>query len=78
MMPRPRKYPDKLIQRGVWLAIESGRPISHVAADLGIHHETLRKHVRQAEAAGGLRRRSARRSGDCAKRCSSCAARLRS
>jgi transposase len=44
-----------LIDRGVRLAIESGRPIRHVAADLGIHHETLRKRVRQAEADGGLR-----------------------
>lgn len=54
-MPRGRKYPKELIDRGVRLAIESGRPIRHVAADLGIHHETLRKHVRQAEADGGLR-----------------------
>src|SRR5947209_11787975 len=54
-MPRPKKYPDELIQRGVRLAIESGRPIRHVAADLGVHHETLRRHVRQAEADGGLR-----------------------
>jgi transposase len=44
-----------LIDRGVRLAIESGRPIRHVAADLGMHPETLRKHVRQAEADGGLR-----------------------
>ena len=54
-MPRPKKYPDELIARGVRLAIESGRPVRHVAADLGIHHETLRRHVRQAEADGGLR-----------------------
>ena len=53
-MSRPRKYPDELIQRGVRLAIESGRPVRHVAADLGIHHETLRKHVRRAEDDGGL------------------------
>jgi len=49
-MPRPRKYPPELIQRGVRLALESERPIAHVAADLGIHPETLRKSVRQAEA----------------------------
>jgi transposase len=54
-MPRPRKYPDELIQRGVRLALESGRPISHIAKDLGMHPETLRKRVRQAEADGGLR-----------------------
>ena len=55
MMPRSKKYPDELIARGVRLAIELGRPVRHVAADLGIHHETLRRHVRQAEADGGLR-----------------------
>jgi transposase len=54
-MPRSRKYPDELIQRGVRLALESGRPIAHVAKDLGMHPETLRKRVRQAEADGGLR-----------------------
>jgi hypothetical protein len=32
-MPRPRKYPDELIQRGARLAMESGRPISHIAKD---------------------------------------------
>src|SRR3954447_23537956 len=54
-MPRPRKYPDELVARGVRLALESGRPIAHVAADLGMHPETLRKRVRQAEADNGLR-----------------------
>jgi transposase len=54
-MPRPRKYPDELVQRGVRLALESGRPIAHIAKDLGMHPETLRKRVRQAEADEGLR-----------------------
>ena len=54
-MPRPRKYPEELLDRGVRLVFESGRPIAHVAADLGIHPETLRKRVRQAEADAGLR-----------------------
>jgi transposase len=54
-MPRPRTYPQELIERGVRLALESGRPVRRVADDLGIHHETLRRHVRQAEADGGLR-----------------------
>ena len=54
-MARPKKYPDELIQRGVRLALESGRPIAHVAADLGINSETLRKKVRQAEADSGAR-----------------------
>ena len=54
-MSRPRKYPEELLERGVRLALEGGRPIAHVARDLGIHSETLRKRVRQAEADGGGR-----------------------
>lgn len=54
-MSRTRKYPPELIERGVRLALESERPIAHVAADLGIERETLRKHVRQAEADSGKR-----------------------
>ena len=54
-MARAKKYPDELIARGVRLALESGRPIAHVAADLGIHPETLRKRVRRAEADSGAR-----------------------
>ena len=73
-MPRPRKYPEELIERGVRLAIESGRPVAHVAEDLGLPSETLRKRVRQAEADGVCGRicppaRSARRSSSCARRC---------
>ena len=55
-MSRPRKYPEELLERGVRLALGSERPIAHVAADLGIHPETLRKRVRQAQADGGCRR----------------------
>jgi transposase len=54
-MGRPKKYPDELIQRGVRLALESERPIAHIAADLGVHPEALRKKVRQAEADSGAR-----------------------
>lgn len=54
-MPRARKYPQELIERGVRLALESGRPIAHVGRDLGIAPETLRKAVRQAEADSGRR-----------------------
>ena len=54
-MARPKKYPDELVERGVRLALESGRPIAHVAADLGMHPETLRKKVRQAQADSGAR-----------------------
>ncbi len=54
-MPRPRKYPLELIDRGVRVALESGRPVAHVADDLGLPRETLRKAVRRAEADQGLR-----------------------
>ncbi|MDQ3676674.1 MAG: transposase [Actinomycetota bacterium] len=54
-MSRPRKYPEELVQRGIRLALDSGRPIAHVAADLGMHPESLRKRVRQAQADSGSR-----------------------
>ena len=41
--------------RATRLVFESGRPIAHVAADLGLPSETLRKYVRQVEANEGLR-----------------------
>ncbi len=50
------KYSDELRERAVRLVFESGRLIAHVAADLGIHRESLRGWVRQAEADGGQRR----------------------
>jgi transposase len=55
-MPAPRKYPDELRERAVRLVFESGRPIAHVAADLGVHKESLRRWVRQAEADAGARK----------------------
>lgn len=54
-MPRQKKYPDELLDRGARMVFDSGRPIAHVARDLGIHHETLRKWVRRAEADEGKR-----------------------
>jgi transposase len=54
-MPAPRKYPDELRERAVRLVAESGRPIAHVANDLGVHREALRQWVRQAEADSGTR-----------------------
>jgi transposase len=54
-MPAPRKYPDELRERGVRLVFESGRPVAHVARDLGVNPETLRNWVRQAEADAGKR-----------------------
>jgi transposase-like protein len=45
-----RSTPDELIQRGVRIPLEGERLIALIAHDLGIHPETLRKRVRQAEA----------------------------
>ena len=55
VMPRARKYPEELLQRGTRLVFESGRPIAHVARDLGVPSETLRRYVRQVEADEGRR-----------------------
>jgi transposase len=55
VMPRSRKYPTELLDRGARLVFESGRPIAHVAADLGIPAETLRLHVRRIEVDTGRR-----------------------
>ena len=54
-MPRPRKSPEGLLDRGVRLVSESGWPIAAVARDLGVHPQALRKRVRQTEADEGLR-----------------------
>jgi transposase len=54
-MARPRKYPPELLDRGARVVIKSGRPIAHVARDLGVPSETLRRYVRQIEADEGLR-----------------------
>ena len=61
-MAAPRKYPDELRERATRLAVElRGDPatrqgaISRVAEQLGMHPETLRNWVRQAEIDGGNR-----------------------
>jgi transposase len=54
-MAAPRKYPEELRERAIRLVFESGRPIKHVADDLGVHPEALRSWVRQAEADAGKR-----------------------
>ena len=54
-MSRPGKYPQELLERGTRLVLESGRPIAHVARDLGVPAESLRRYVRQVEANEGLR-----------------------
>jgi transposase len=55
-MARPRKYSAELRERAVRLYFESDRPIAHIAHDLGVHRESLRLWVRQAEADSGRRR----------------------
>jgi transposase len=54
-MARPRKYPPEMLDRGARVVIKSGRPIAHVARDLGVPAETLRRRVRRVEADEGLR-----------------------
>ena len=54
-MSRPRKYDDELRERAARLEFESGRPIAHLARDLGIHRESLRGWVREGEADAGSR-----------------------
>jgi transposase len=54
-MPRPRKYAPELLDRGARVVIESGRPVAHVARDLGVPSETLRKYARRVEPDEGLR-----------------------
>jgi transposase len=54
-MAAPKKYPDEVMQRGIRLVFESGRPIAHVARDLGVSAEALRKRIRRAEADAGKR-----------------------
>ena len=55
-MPASRKYPDELREPAVSLVFETGRPIAHVARDLGVHKEAPRTWVRQARADSGVRR----------------------
>ena len=58
-MPRgsnhQRPYPPEFRREAVKLAKSSGRPVSEVADELGISHETLRIWVRQAEVDVGKR-----------------------
>jgi transposase len=55
-MGAPRKYSEELRERAVRPVFESKRPVAHVARDLGVHKESLRNWVRQAEADTDRRR----------------------
>lgn len=53
-MGRPKKYSLELQRRAVRLVLDSPeRPIAHVAKDLGVGAESLRRWVRQAEIDAG-------------------------
>ncbi|QNP75123.1 transposase [Streptomyces roseirectus] len=52
-MPAPREHPDGLRERAVREVRATGRPIAHVAKDLGTHKEALRGRVRRAGADAG-------------------------
>jgi transposase len=54
-MARPLRYPRELLDRGARVVFESGRPIAHVARDLGVPSETLRLYVRRLEGDQGRR-----------------------
>lgn len=56
VMARARKYPEELLERGTRLVFESGRPIAHVAADLGVPSKTLRRAPATASAQTPARR----------------------
>jgi transposase len=53
-MSRRRRHPEDLLERGVRLVFESGRPVAQVGRELGVQPEALRVRVRRAEAGRDL------------------------
>ena len=53
-MSRRRRYPEELLERGMRLVFESGRPVAQVARELGVQPEALRVRVRRAEGGADL------------------------
>jgi len=48
-------YPPQFRIEAVRLVKDSGRPVSRIAAELGVRHETLRRWVRQGAIDAGQR-----------------------
>ena len=51
----PRAYPEEFRQRAVELARQGARPVSQIAAELGIAQSALHRWVRQADLDEGQR-----------------------
>ena len=51
----PRAYPEEFRQRAVELARQGVRPVSQIAAELGIAQSALHRWVRQADLDEGQR-----------------------
>jgi len=49
----PRAYPEEFRQRAVELARQRAKPVSQIAADLGIAQSVLHRWVRQADIDAG-------------------------
>jgi len=54
-MSTQKRYPAELRERAVRLALESGRPVAHIARDLGVGPQSLRNWVSEAQADAGQR-----------------------
>jgi len=55
MSKHARRYPPEYKAEAVRLAQQGEKPIKHIAEDLGIAHQTLRRWIAQAEIDAGRR-----------------------